>query len=138
MADWQLDARCNGVPTDLFFPSMGTSSNAIELKMIFKMCGDCPVREQCLEAALAMEGDCGRNMRHGLWGGTTPEQRHRMVKSRRVSRVRDDNLCPKGLHEMTDDNVYVHPASQYRECRECRRAIRERHRINRRRLRRVS
>lgn len=117
---WQLRGRCNEVGTEMFFPEKGMSSNSKTIRSLLRVCAECPVKDECLEAALAFEGDAPRDMRHGIWGGTTPGQRHRMVKGpRKPRRVRQDNLCPKGLHEMTSENVYVHPSSGYRECHSC-------------------
>lgn len=128
--EWALDAACLGIPTEMFFPDSGLNiSNSVELKMIVRLCHECPVQAECLQSALDREGDCGRGMRHGVWGGKTPQQRHHIVKGRRKSAVRDDDLCHKGLHRMTPENVYVYQSSEYRECRACRAIRQKRHRV---------
>jgi len=40
------------------------------------LCGDCPVRQECLEAALADESLVG------LWGGTTELERREIRRGR--------------------------------------------------------
>ncbi|WP_199922092.1 WhiB family transcriptional regulator, partial [Kitasatospora aureofaciens] len=49
-----------------FFPESGAPLAAI------KVCLGCPVRRRCLEHALTAPED------HGIWGGTTRNQRQRM------------------------------------------------------------
>lgn len=118
---WQVRGACNDIGTDIWFPEKGKSSNSETIKLLLSVCAACPVRDECLAAALELEGDCGKAMRHGIWGGTLPNERHRMVKGPRRPRViSEDNLCPRGLHAMTEDNIYVHPNTEYRECRGCR------------------
>lgn len=130
MRDWTEDAACIGIPTDLYFPEQGTSANATDVKMLLRICGECTVASECLAEALELEGDCGRNRRFGIWGGKTPQQRHKMVKGARKQKRRDDNLCPKGLHEMTPENTYTNPVSELRECRACRTIQRDKYKRN--------
>lgn len=130
MRDWTDDAACRGVPTDMYFPDQGVSANAVEVKILLRICGECPVSAECLAAALEMEGNCGRSQRFGIWGGKTPVERHRIVKGARKSVQRDDNLCPKGLHEMAPENVYTNPVTEYRECRACRAVQRAKYKRN--------
>ena len=62
---WRLDAACQGVSADLFYPEKGGSTR--EAKAV---CQACPVRIQCLDFALA------NGERFGIWGGTSePERR---------------------------------------------------------------
>lgn len=130
MRDWTEDAACKGIPTEMYFPDQGTSLNSTEVRMLLRICGQCPVTSECLSEALELEGNCGRGRRFGIWGGKTPQERHKIVKGARKSKLRDDNLCPKGLHEMTPDNTYINPVSEYRECRACRTVQREKYKRN--------
>ena len=43
------------------------------------ICAECPVRETCLEYALA------NRERDGVWGGATERERRRMIRQRRKS-----------------------------------------------------
>jgi WhiB family redox-sensing transcriptional regulator len=43
----------------------------------WRICQTCPVRAQCLEVGIGEE--------FGLWGGTTPYQRKRIRRQRRVA-----------------------------------------------------
>lgn len=66
---WMEHAACLGQDPDLFFPPPGTypsSEHAIEI------CRSCPVREQCLDWAIANHQD------HGIWGGLNAKQRSRI------------------------------------------------------------
>jgi WhiB family redox-sensing transcriptional regulator len=69
---WRNRAACRGVDPDIFFPV--SDEEAVQAKVI---CGECPVREACLEWALATRE------RDGVWGGATERERRRMIRQRR-------------------------------------------------------
>ncbi|MBG0828212.1 WhiB family transcriptional regulator [Planomonospora sp. ID67723] len=48
-----------------------------------RLCGDCPVRAECLELALREEHDLPRTWFHGIRGGTAPWERQNIVYNRR-------------------------------------------------------
>ena len=64
------EGACSGIDTNVFYPVQDVFSPSEE-RMIQKMCIDCPVMLMCLEWGLIHE-------RHGIWGGTTPNQRRRI------------------------------------------------------------
>jgi WhiB family redox-sensing transcriptional regulator len=69
--DFFDDAACRAVGTEVFFPT--SEAQATEAKAI---CAACPVREECLEYALATRpGD-------GVFGGLTAAERHRLIRRR--------------------------------------------------------
>lgn len=68
--NWRLSASCIG-QADLFFPSKDRRDD-IEAKRI---CRGCPVREECLTAALAEEGKVSQWERYGTRGGMNPRER---------------------------------------------------------------
>ncbi|PZS22416.1 MAG: WhiB family transcriptional regulator [Acidimicrobiales bacterium] len=71
---WRQRAACRGLDPDIFYPV--TDEEADEAKAI---CAECPVRQPCLEHALA-------NREHdGVWGGATERERRRLVRQRRKS-----------------------------------------------------
>lgn len=59
--DWFEDAACQDAPTDVFFPASESHSDVAKA-----VCAVCPVREECLEHALAIRPS------DGVWGGLTP------------------------------------------------------------------
>ena len=71
---WRQRAACRGVDPDTFYPS--AEEEAEEAKSI---CRVCPVRESCLEYALA------NRERDGVWGGATERERRRIIRQRRKS-----------------------------------------------------
>jgi WhiB family redox-sensing transcriptional regulator len=81
LRDWRRLAHCREDDTEVFFPAaednpaprrkIGMYDQALEI------CEGCPVRNACLEAALAVpQADDG----YGVFGGTTPEARRNMRK----------------------------------------------------------
>jgi WhiB family redox-sensing transcriptional regulator len=74
---WRLRASCRGLDPALFFPGDEEGPGAERAQQV---CATCPVREQCLQSALAAKEE------YGVWGGTTPRDRRRIVRrSRRTA-----------------------------------------------------
>ena len=74
--DWSQHAACRGL-THLFFPETGDSRTAQTAKEICH--NKCPVRLQCLEAALVMESDiCG------VFGGCSVLERDLIRRQRKL------------------------------------------------------
>lgn len=71
---WRQHGACRGTDPDIFYPV--ADEEAEEAKAI---CATCPVREPCLEFALATRE------RDGVWGGATERERRRMIRRRRKS-----------------------------------------------------
>ncbi len=62
-----------------------------DFRVAKKLCGECPVRQQCLEYALVA------NERHGIWGGMTLKERRAYASKRSgvrtpVGRPRKDTI----------------------------------------------
>ena len=69
---WRAHAACRGIDPNIFYPV--SDDEAEEAKGI---CAACPVRQACLEYALA------NRERDGVWGGATERERRRIVRQRR-------------------------------------------------------
>lgn len=70
---WQDEALCAEVgDDDLWFPPKGGSTRTAKA-----ICARCPVREPCLEYALANDDH------FGIFGGTTERDRRRIRRERR-------------------------------------------------------
>lgn len=77
---WVDDAACRGCDPDVFYPPerdgyrgrirQPAPADADLAKLI---CRECPVQVQCLRYAV----DHGEP--HGIWGGLTPKERHRLA-----------------------------------------------------------
>lgn len=83
------ECRVRAVPLDDFYPS----TNAPVPKNVARACAACPVRQQCLDAALAEEGN--RSGRYGIRGGLTPVQR-RLLNRRLAAAERAAELNADG------------------------------------------
>ena len=71
---WRTRAACQGLDPAICYPV--SDEDAGEAKAV---CGSCPVREPCLEYALA------NRERDGVWGGATERERRRIIRQRRKS-----------------------------------------------------
>ena len=69
---WMLRAKCRGVRPAEFFPSDG-----VGVEFAQRICGNCPVRAECLEYALKFR------IEHGVWGGASERERRRILRRRR-------------------------------------------------------
>lgn len=65
-------ALCRNSNTKEFFPGRGQSS---KIKKAVEMCLYCPVQYECHEYAI------DNKIEHGVWGGSTPEQRARWIQN---------------------------------------------------------
>ena len=67
---WQVDALCAQTDPEAFFPEKGGSTRDAK-----KVCGACPVRQECLDYAMA------NDERFGIWGGLSERERRRLRKT---------------------------------------------------------
>lgn len=65
---WEDRAACRDADPELFFALAHTTAE----KKAKSLCWTCPVRESCLNEALAAGLD------FGIWGGLTEDERRRM------------------------------------------------------------
>lgn len=61
---WMIRARCLDADPEAFFPEKGGSTREAK-----RICGVCPVREECLEYSIEHE------QRFGIWGGLSERER---------------------------------------------------------------
>jgi len=84
--DWRAAGACRSADPELFFPiATGVAVTATQVMKAQRICAGCGVRQQCLDFAM-QNGEV-----HGVWGGTTPEERVRarralMRRARRAQR----------------------------------------------------
>ena len=72
---WRDLGRCKGADSEVFYPE-DDEDEGLPAKAI---CDKCPVREVCLEHAIA------NREKIGVWGGYTARERRRLVRQRRRS-----------------------------------------------------
>lgn len=63
---WMLEAKCLDADPEAFFPEKGGSTREAK-----RICATCPVRNECLDHALA------NDERFGIWGGLSERERRR-------------------------------------------------------------
>ena len=71
---WQARGACRCLPVDLFIIAAKNTPD----RTAVDACAGCPVRQQCLEYALADPSLVG------LWGGTTERERRTIRRARRA------------------------------------------------------
>ncbi len=71
---WRDRGLCRGLDPEIFYPDEEDEEAAAPAKEI---CGECPVRETCLEHAIT------RREKIGVWGGLTERERRRLIRQRR-------------------------------------------------------
>lgn len=72
--DWMPRGACHGEDPELFFPITAAGAAQRQIAAAKAVCLRCPVRGPCLSYALTTSPD-------GIWGGTTPDERHRARRS---------------------------------------------------------
>ena len=80
--DWELEAVCRTTDPELWYPALGQSNEPA-----VAICRDlCPVRAECLEAAMAEEhpGNPRRVPRWGIRGAKTALERAALQRARTV------------------------------------------------------
>ena len=81
MNDWRARAACRGRDARLWFPRRGDVFSRDVAKAV---CAACPVRADCLAAALSAPFDVS-----GTWGGTTEHERDQLAaRARHASLAR--------------------------------------------------
>ncbi len=71
---WMQEALCAQTDPDIFYPEKGGSTAPAT-----SVCNSCSVRGECLEYAVT------NDIRHGIWGGTSDNDRKRMARERKAA-----------------------------------------------------
>jgi WhiB family transcriptional regulator, redox-sensing transcriptional regulator len=74
---WQQRALCAQTDPEAFYPEKGGSTREAK-----RVCLACPVRQDCLQAAL------DNDERWGIWGGTSERERRKMKRARMAPATR--------------------------------------------------
>jgi WhiB family redox-sensing transcriptional regulator len=77
---WTDRAACRDEDPELFFPISMTGPGRAQAEEAKAVCGRCPVRQECLEYALAT------GQESGIWGGLTEDERRALRRARGRSR----------------------------------------------------
>lgn len=86
---WMLDAACRGTDPDLFYPNTKAGpSGRHALQAALSLCAECPVRQECRDAAR------NRGEKFGIWGGEWLEETNRDQHAR-AARRHDENRGPR-------------------------------------------
>jgi len=75
---WRELAACSGDMGALFYPPVSSERRSVKTgreARAKQVCATCPVRDQCLDQALAV------GERYGIWGGLTGTERQHLIAS---------------------------------------------------------
>jgi WhiB family redox-sensing transcriptional regulator len=77
--EWQKDGLCVGMDQDLFFHPWNDTPRARQNRerAAKAICGECPVKVECLEWSLKVQEP------YGVWGGVGEDERRKMLRARR-------------------------------------------------------
>jgi len=78
VSPWREHALCRGVDPGIFHPDNEEDDERAS-DAAREVCFRCPVREICLEHAIAVRE------KHGVWGGLNSRERRRLIRRRRRS-----------------------------------------------------
>lgn len=70
---WRESAACRVVDPELFFPTERGPGAAYDLELARAVCSRCPVRSECIVAALELR------VTDGIWGGFTVAELKRVT-----------------------------------------------------------
>src|ERR1700734_3120384 len=85
--EWRAASACLSADPELFFPVAQGSAADRQVSTALRVCAGCEVRQQCLEFAM-QTGEA-----HGIWGGTTADERIR-ARRRSLRRRRERQSRP--------------------------------------------
>ncbi len=74
-SEWWREGACQSADPDMFFPISSHGAASAETRRAKRVCAGCQVRFECLEYALRTR------QQHGIWGGTTEDER-RLLQNR--------------------------------------------------------
>lgn len=77
--NWRVGTPCaeRGPEDEIWFPTDSVDAQEYALKVAETICGGCPSKALCLEYALSLPD----NESHGIYAGTTREQRRRLRRN---------------------------------------------------------
>ena len=80
-ATWMTAGACNDEDPDLFFPISASDASLEQIEKATAICAGCAVQAECLRYALT------DNIKYGIWGGRTEQQRQSLARARRRRRL---------------------------------------------------
>ena len=77
--DWQMRAACRDLDSSVFFHPEGErgAARVVRTNRAKAICSSCPVRQQCLEHALAVREP------YGIWGGLGEDELAALYQERK-------------------------------------------------------
>lgn len=84
--EWELKAACRDEDPDIFFSGKTRGQAQV-------ICGGCPVREECLAAALVREAGVAKVYREGIVAGLTGAQRWNLARQQDQRRRNEVAQC---------------------------------------------
>jgi WhiB family redox-sensing transcriptional regulator len=80
-ASWMTVGACNDEDPDLFFPISASDGSLDQIERATAICRGCAVQAECLRYALT------NNIKYGIWGGRTEQERQSLTRARQRRRL---------------------------------------------------
>ena len=90
--DWRAAGACLSADPELFFPIPQGAIAERQISSALRVCAGCAVRQQCLDFAMQTAEA------HGIWGGTTPEERIR-ARRKATRRRKESQAWPQAAQD---------------------------------------
>lgn len=105
--DWQLHGSCRDLDSELFFhPERERGPARVQREAQAKrVCGGCPVREQCRAHAMAVREP------YGVWGGQSETERGEQLRAQAARTVPSDVGLASGHHRPSTASPGPWPAA---------------------------
>ena len=95
---WQYEAACYGFDTEFFFDIRSEGQQ----RAVKRVCFSCPVKAECLTAALEAESKMPTMSRFGVYGGLLPAERKSLSEKGIIKAVRKGEI--KNVKNQTTNN----------------------------------
>jgi WhiB family redox-sensing transcriptional regulator len=84
---FMIDSPCSRTDPEAMFPDTGDAAGIVFAK---RTCGQCSVRTECLEWALAPASRAN----FGVWGGLSEDERRELIRKQKRGRAERINYGP--------------------------------------------
>lgn len=101
------EAACIDVDPELFFIDEESSDSQELTAQALSICNSCPIRLKCLEEAIKKRNQIG------IWGGTTTQERDKLIKSYRKRLLKLGKKTPHNVELNYANKIVEYYVSEF-------------------------